>query len=157
MMSSGVSQWAQRSENVVWDKSRIVVFALTQLCNIQNSLLLGRKDITVRKLLGGVFVVATWLLLASRDRNESQGYNFTMTSDSISPDITSTIAIPAIYAKDSTFNSAGRDQTFITNIYTVDPNCNQGIWNNHPATQTHQSSRKNLPVVVCRHPIYKLS
>jgi hypothetical protein len=31
MMSSGVSQWAQRSENVVWDKSRIVVFALNQV------------------------------------------------------------------------------------------------------------------------------
>ena len=36
-------------------------------------------------------------------------------------------AIPAIYAKDSTFNSAGRDLTSITNIYNVDPNCNQGI------------------------------
>ena len=50
-----------------------------------------------------------------------------MTSDSISPGITSTTAIPAIYAKDSTFNSARRDQIFITNNYNVDPNCDQGI------------------------------
>ena len=46
---------------------------------------------------------------------------------SFSPSATSTTAIPAIYAKDSTFNSAGRDLTSITNIYNVDPNCNQGI------------------------------
>src|ERR1700728_1210502 len=80
-----------------------------------------------------------------------------MTSDSISPGITSTAAIPAIDAKDSTFNFAGRDQTFITNIYNVDPNCDQGIWNNHPETQTHHSSRQNPSVVVRCHPIYKLS
>ena len=81
----------------------------------------------------------------------------TMTSDSISPGITSTTAIPAIYAKDSTFNNAGRDQIFITNNYIVDPNCDQGIWTNQPVTQTHQSSRQNLPVVVRCHPVYKLS
>src|ERR1700721_4302295 len=51
----------------------------------------------------------------------------TMTSDSFSPSTTSTTAIPAIYAKDSTFNSVGRDQTNITYVYNVDPNCNQGI------------------------------
>ena len=44
-----------------------------------------------------------------------------MTSDTISPDITSTSAIPAIYAKDSTVNVAGRDQMSIMNIYKVDP------------------------------------
>ena len=48
-------------------------------------------------------------------------------SDSISPDIISTAAIPAIDAKDSIINIVGGDQTFITNIYNVDPNCNQGI------------------------------
>jgi hypothetical protein len=80
----------------------------------------------------------------------------TMASDSISPDITSTIAIPAIDAKDSTVNVAGRDQIFITNNYVVDPNCDQGIWINQPATQTHHFSRQNLPVVICFHPIYKL-
>src|ERR1700728_4293361 len=80
----------------------------------------------------------------------------TMASDSISPDITSTTAIPAINAKDSTFNFAGRDLTFITNNYTVDPNCDQGIWINHPATQTHHFSRQNLPVVVRCHHNYKL-
>ena len=37
-------------------------------------------------------------------------------------------AIPAINAKDSTFNVVGGSQTNITNIYNVDPNCNQGIW-----------------------------
>jgi nucleoside-triphosphatase THEP1 len=71
--------------------------------------------------------------------------------NSISPDIISTTAIPAINAQDSTMNVAGRDQIFI-----VDPNCDQGIWINHPATQTHHSSRRNLPVVVRCHPIYKL-
>src|ERR1700728_3506021 len=88
-------------------------------------------------------------------RNESHNMSQldTMTSDSISPGITSTAAIPAIDAKDSTFNFAGRDQTFITNIYNVDPNCDRGIWTNHPATQTHQSSRQNLPVVVRYYPI----
>src|ERR1700733_4071368 len=75
-----------------------------------------------------------------------------MTSDSISPGITSTAAIPAIYAKDNTFNFAGRDQIF--NI--ADPNCDRGIWTNHPAAQTHHLSRQNLPVVVRCHPIYKL-
>jgi hypothetical protein len=83
----------------------------------------------------------------------SQLDNTTMASDSIAPDITS---IPAIYAKDSTVNAAGRDQTFITNNYAVDPNCDQGIWINQLATQAHHSSRKNLPVVVRCHPIYKL-
>jgi hypothetical protein len=51
----------------------------------------------------------------------------TMTSDSISPNITSTLAIPAISAQNSTVNVAGGNQTNITNIYNVDPNCNQGI------------------------------
>src|SRR6202034_4867223 len=81
----------------------------------------------------------------------------TMTSDLNSPGITSTTAIPAIYAKDSTFNNAGRDQIFITNNYNVDPNCDRGIWTNHPAAQTHDLFRQNLPVVVRCHPIYKLS
>src|SRR6202034_1991463 len=80
----------------------------------------------------------------------------TMTSDLNSPGITSTTAIPAIYAKDSTFNNAGRDQIFITNNYSVDPNCDQGIWTNHPATQTHHLFRQNIQVVVRCHPIYKL-
>ena len=43
-----------------------------------------------------------------------------------------------------------------TIYYTVDPNCDQGIWINQPATRTHHSSRQNLPVVVRCHPIYKL-
>jgi hypothetical protein len=51
----------------------------------------------------------------------------TMASESISPSTTSTTAIPAIYAKHSTINTAGRDQIFITNNYNVDPNCDQGI------------------------------
>src|SRR6202034_779355 len=60
-------------------------------------------------------------------RNESHNMSQldTMTSDSHS--ITSTTAIPAIYTKDSTVNVAGRDQTNITYVYNVDPNCNQGI------------------------------
>jgi hypothetical protein len=81
----------------------------------------------------------------------------TMPSDSISPDIISTIAIPAIDAKDSAVNVAGGNQTNITNIYNVDLNCDQGICINHSATQTHHSSRQNLPVVVRCHPIYILS
>src|SRR6202034_1638337 len=80
----------------------------------------------------------------------------TMTSDSISPDITSTIAISAIDAKDSTVNVAGRDLTFITNNYAVDPNCDRGIWTNQPAAQTHHLFRQNLSVVVRCHHIYKL-
>jgi hypothetical protein len=36
-------------------------------------------------------------------------------------------AINAINAHDSTVNVAGRDQTLVTNIYNVDPNCDQGI------------------------------
>jgi hypothetical protein len=32
-----------------------------------------------------------------------------------------------INTQDGTFNVAGRDQTFVTNIYNVDHNCNQGI------------------------------
>jgi hypothetical protein len=52
-----------------------------------------------------------------------------MTSNSMSPDRTSlsAVAIPAINAKDSTVYVAGKNQTNITNIYNVDPNCNQGI------------------------------
>jgi hypothetical protein len=77
----------------------------------------------------------------------------TMTSNSTSPGTTSTTAIPAIYAKDSTVNVAGRDQIF----NNVDPSRDRGIWTNHPAAQTHDLSRQNLPVVVRCHPIYKLS
>src|SRR5277367_5292806 len=77
----------------------------------------------------------------------------TTTSDSILPGITLTTAIPAIYANDGIVNIAGRDQIF----NNVDPNQDRGIWTNHPATQTHQSSRQNLPVVVRCHPIYELS
>ena len=47
---------------------------------------------------------------------------------------TSAVAIPtikAIHAQDSTFNVAGRDLTNITNVYNVDPNCDQGIWTHH--------------------------
>jgi hypothetical protein len=43
-----------------------------------------------------------------------------------------------------------------TIYYAVDTNCDQGIWINQPATQTHHSSRQNLPMVVRCHPIYKL-
>jgi hypothetical protein len=50
-----------------------------------------------------------------------------MTPDSISPGITSIAAIPAINAQDGTVNIAGRDLTFITNNYNVDPNCDQGM------------------------------
>ena len=63
--------------------------------------------------------------------------NSAMTSHSISPGITSSAAIPSIYAKDNTFNNVGRDQIFITNNYNVDPNCNKGIWTNQPEAQTH--------------------
>jgi hypothetical protein len=69
-----------------------------------------------------------------------------MTSDLISPGTTSTTAIPAIYAKDSTFNSAGRDLTCITNIYNVDPNCNQGI--------THIINLR-LKLIICLDKIYQ--
>jgi hypothetical protein len=75
--------------------------------------------------------------MRNKSHNMSQ-LDMTMTSDSISPGIISTTAIPAIYAKDCTFNSPGRDQICITNIYNVDPNCDRGIWTNHTATQTHQ-------------------
>jgi hypothetical protein len=54
-----------------------------------------------------------------------------MTSELVSPGITSAGAIPAINVKDSTFNVAGGNQTNITNVYNVDPNCNQGIWTQH--------------------------
>ena len=54
-----------------------------------------------------------------------------MTSELMSPGVTSAGAISAINVKDGTVNVAGRDQTFITNIYNVDPNCNQGIWTHH--------------------------
>ena len=70
-----------------------------------------------------------------------------MASDSISPDITSTIAIPAIDAKDSTVIVAGRDQTFVTNIYNVDPNCNQGIVSINDMTSTE--------LVICLDKIYQ--
>ena len=49
----------------------------------------------------------------------------------MSPGITSAGAIPAINVKDGTVNVVGRDQTFITTIYNVHPNCNQGIWTHH--------------------------
>src|ERR1700728_1123843 len=42
--------------------------------------------------------------------------------------IASAGAIPAINAQDITVNVAGGNQTNITNINNVDPNCNQGIW-----------------------------
>ena len=50
------------------------------------------------------------------------------TTEFMSPGIGSAGAIPAINAKDSTLIVAGRDQTFVTNNYSVDPNCDQGIW-----------------------------
>ena len=40
---------------------------------------------------------------------------------------TSAVAIPAINAKDSTFNLVGGNQTNITINYNIDPNCDQGI------------------------------
>jgi hypothetical protein len=46
---------------------------------------------------------------------------------------TSVVVIPTIPAintinvQDSTVNVAGRDQTFVTYVYNVDPNCDQGI------------------------------
>src|ERR1700728_98808 len=81
-------------------------------------------------------------------RNESHNMSQldTMTSDSISPGITSTAAIPAIDAKDNTINFVGRDRAFITNIYDVDPNCDPGIWNqsscdpNSSVVQTESTS-----------------
>ena len=78
-------------------------------------------------------------------------------SDSISPDITSTIATNAIHAQHRSVNVASGNQTVITKIYPVDLNCDQGIWINQSETQTNHSSRQNLSVVVCCHPIYKLS
>jgi hypothetical protein len=39
---------------------------------------------------------------------------------------TSSVAIPVINAKDSTFNVVGGNQTNITIIYKVDPDCDQG-------------------------------
>jgi hypothetical protein len=57
-------------------------------------------------------------------------------SDSVSPDITATIAIAAIDAKDGTVNIAGRDQIFVTNVYNVDPNCDQGIGSINHTTLT---------------------
>jgi hypothetical protein len=44
-------------------------------------------------------------------------------------------AIPAINATYSTFNSAGRDQTIITNNFYVDRNYDQGIWKFNLARQ----------------------
>jgi hypothetical protein len=64
----------------------------------------------------------------------------TMTSESILPGITPTTAIPAIYANDSTFNTVGGDQIFITNNYNVDPNCDRGIWTNHLRPSDSDSS-----------------
>jgi hypothetical protein len=55
----------------------------------------------------------------------------TMTPEVMSPAITSAGAIPAINAKDSTFNVAGGNLTNITHVYNVDPNCNQGICTSH--------------------------
>jgi hypothetical protein len=49
----------------------------------------------------------------------------------MSPRSPSAGAIPAINAKDSTVYVVGRDQTNITNVYNVDPKCNQGIWTHH--------------------------
>jgi hypothetical protein len=91
----------------------------------------SNEDFLRDKLLGESVVGYGWDLRgAVRSTNMSQLdttlQQDTMASDSISPDIPSTIAIPAIDANDSTFNFVGRDQ-IITNIYNVDPNCNQGI------------------------------
>jgi hypothetical protein len=52
---------------------------------------------------------------------------------------TSAVAIPAINAinaQDSTVIVARGDQTFITNIYNVDRNCDQGIEPLNPTTST---------------------
>ena len=81
-----------------------------------------------------------------------------MTSDSISPSTIPMAAIPAINAQDGTVNIAGRDLTFITNNYNVDHNCDQSITRyRQPAAQTHHLFRQNIRVVVCCHPICKLS
>ena len=66
---------------------------------------------------------------------------------------TSAVAIPAIpainaiNAQDSTFNVAGRDITIVTNNYSVDPNCNQGIGpiNHTPSTE----------LIICLDKIYQ--
>jgi hypothetical protein len=56
-------------------------------------------------------------------------------------------AIPAINAQDSTVNVAGRDQTFVTNIYNVDPNCNQGTG---PINHT-----TSIELIICLDKIYQ--
>jgi hypothetical protein len=63
---------------------------------------------------------------------------------------TSAIAIPAIEtlnAQDSTFNVAGRDITFVTNNYNLDPNCNQGIGPINHTTSTE--------LIICLDKIYQ--
>ena len=70
---------------------------------------------------------------------------------------TSSVAIPAINAKDSNVNVVGGNQTIITNNYNVDPNCDQGIGTITVPRLSSSLSRQDLPVVIGRHPIYKLS
>jgi hypothetical protein len=56
-------------------------------------------------------------------------------------------AINAINAQDSTVNVAGGNQTFVTNNYNVDPNCNQGIGPINHTTSTE--------LIICLDKIYQ--
>jgi hypothetical protein len=62
---------------------------------------------------------------------------------------TSAVAIPAINAinaQDGTVNVAGGNQTFVTNVYSVDRHCNQGIG---PINLT-----TSLELIICLDKIY---
>src|SRR5277367_4112330 len=59
----------------------------------------------------------------------------------------SAVAINAINAQDGTVNIAGRDLTFVTNVYNVDPNCDQGIGQINHTTSTE--------LIVCLDKIYQ--
>jgi len=56
-------------------------------------------------------------------------------------------AISAINAQDSTVNVVGGNQTNITTIYNVDPNCNQGIGPINHTTSTE--------LIICLDKIYQ--
>jgi hypothetical protein len=60
---------------------------------------------------------------------------------------TSAVAIDAINAQDSTVIVAGRDQTFVTNIYNVDRNCDEGIGSINHTTSTE--------LIICLVKIYQ--
>ena len=60
---------------------------------------------------------------------------------------TSAVAIDAINAQDSTVIVARKDQTFVTNIYNVDRNCNEGIGPINHTTSTE--------LIICLDKIYR--